>query len=217
MSTELVVQSEPFQALVDECKAIITETIFASRWALVEGYHALGERIQTDEGWQKYAKGNTDACKTLAKNIGISDRTLYYAIQFYDKYPKLDLVPEGKNISWSKVITKYLPKVAREPSTKPSYLDLHEMIKDINYLMKTEFEKENQRVVAGEIAINKSNCEFIRYLQDQINKITGGIDNDEYGGGDITISKSGYCKDYKRKQVIAKVVSADTPSLPLTT
>jgi hypothetical protein len=177
-TTDLVVQSEPFQALVDECKAIITETVFVSRWSLVEGYHQLGERIQTDEGWQKYAKDNKSSVQDLAKSIGISERTLYYAIQFYDRYPKLDLVPEGKNISWNKVITKYLPKVAREPSNKPSYADLHEMIKDINYLLKTEFDKENQRVVDGGIAINKSNCEFIRYLQDQINKITGGIDKD---------------------------------------
>ncbi len=177
MTTDLTVQSESFQALVDECKAIITETVFTSRWALVEGYHQLGERIQTDEEWQKYAQGNNERLQGLAKNIGISGRTLYYAIQFYDKYPKLDLVPDGKNISWSKLITKYLPKVAREPSTKPSYADLHEMIKDINYLLKTELAEENQRVVSGEIAINKSNCEFIRYLQDQINKITGGIDN----------------------------------------
>ncbi len=116
MTTELVVQSEPFQALVDECKAIITETVFASRWALVEGYHALGERIQTDEGWQKYAKQNLSCLQNLAKTIGISERTLYYAIQFYDKYPNLDEVPEGKNISWAKLVRKYLPTTARTPT-----------------------------------------------------------------------------------------------------
>ena len=170
MTTELVVQSEPFQALVDECKAIITETIFSSRWALVEGYHALGERIQTDEGFQKYAKGNADACKTLAKNIGISDRTLYYAIQFYDKYPRLDLVPEGKNISWNKVITKYLPKHTEIDGVKPkpSYVDLCNIIKSIQGMLQTEWLKANQEQDIGR-------CGYVRYLQDQVEKITGGL------------------------------------------
>ena len=101
---------DEYHLLIDDCKAIITEAVFASRWALVEGYHQLGERIVTDNEFQRYAKGNKDACKTLARNIGVSSRTLYYAIQFYEKYPILEEIPEGKNISWNKIITKYLPE-----------------------------------------------------------------------------------------------------------
>ncbi|MEK6881801.1 MAG: MT-A70 family methyltransferase, partial [Nanoarchaeota archaeon] len=36
-------------------------------------------------------------------------RTLYYARQAYHKYPKLDQIPNGKNITWNKLITLYLP------------------------------------------------------------------------------------------------------------
>lgn len=100
---------EWYGALVEDCKAIVTEAVFNSRWALVEGYHQLGERIVTDENYQKAAKGNLSSLQGLAKNIGVGERTLYYAIQFYEKYPDLSLVPEGKNITWSKLITLYLP------------------------------------------------------------------------------------------------------------
>ena len=183
MTTDLIVQSEPFQALVDECKAIITETIFNHRDVLIQGYHTLGKTVATNEAYQKYAKDNKSSLQDLAKTVGISPRTLYYCVQVYEKYPDPSLLPEGKNLSWSKLITKYLPKHIESEGvkTKPSYADLHEMIKDINYLMETEWKKSNQDAAAcldDEERIRiQAQCMFIRYLQDQINKITGGIDN----------------------------------------
>lgn len=113
-------ESEWYQALVEECKSIITEAVFTSRWSLVEGYWHLGKRIREDILAQEYAKGNKTFVQDLARNLrqkdsdtqqfgGVSERTLYYAIQFFDKYPRLDKVPEGKNISWNKLVTKYLP------------------------------------------------------------------------------------------------------------
>ena len=103
-----------YKRLVDDCKAIITEAVFTSRWALVEGYWQLGERVRKDENWTKYSKGTYTSLQGLAKNLGISERILYYALQFYDKYPELNNVPEGKNITWNKIITKYLPEKPKE-------------------------------------------------------------------------------------------------------
>ena len=100
--------------LVEDCQGIITEALFQSRWALVEGYHQLGMRIRNDKGFTEYAKGNKTSVQELALKIRTSERTVYYALQFYDKYPSLDQVPEGKNISWNKLITKYLPETTRE-------------------------------------------------------------------------------------------------------
>ena len=99
-----------YQNLIEDCKTIVTETIFNSRWILVEEYHQLGERIRTDLHFVEYAKGTKVAVQDLARNIKISERTVYYAMAFYDKYPSLDKVPEGKNISWNKLITNYLPE-----------------------------------------------------------------------------------------------------------
>lgn len=100
--------------MVEDCRAILTEAVFNSRWALIDGYHQLGERIVTDDNYQKWAKGNGASLSGLADNIGISERTLYRAIQFYEKYPDTDKLPEGKNISWNKVVTQYLPACLNE-------------------------------------------------------------------------------------------------------
>ena len=48
-------------------------------------------------------------CKTLANSLGKSERTLYYAVQFVQKYPDINDLPEGKAITWSKITSKYLP------------------------------------------------------------------------------------------------------------
>jgi len=98
-----------YQDLVEECKGIITEAVFTSRWALVEGYWELGKRIETDDNFKKFSKGNQSSLQDLANNLSISERTLYYALQVYDKYPDIQQIPEGKNITWNKLITKYLP------------------------------------------------------------------------------------------------------------
>jgi hypothetical protein len=105
-----------YEHLVEDCKAIITESVFASRWALVQGYWEIGQRIREDDNFKKYAKGNESSLTDLSKNIGIGQRDLYRSLQLYDKYPNIDEIPEGKNISWNKLITKYLPQ---ETEDKP--------------------------------------------------------------------------------------------------
>lgn len=110
---------EWFQLFVEEAKATIVEAVSASRWILVEGYWKLGELIRTNEIVNEYAKGNREFLASLAQNIGISTRTIYYCLQAYDKYPQIDTLPEGKNISWNKLITTYLP----ESSAKEKDLD----------------------------------------------------------------------------------------------
>ena len=97
-------------SLEDDCKAILTEAVFTSRWELVKGYHALGERIATDTNFDRQTAYGKKIVQGLAESLNTSERTLYYAIQFYEKYPVLDTIPEGKNISWNKIVTKYLPE-----------------------------------------------------------------------------------------------------------
>jgi len=98
-------------SLIDDCKDIITEAVYVSRWALIEGYHQLGERIVTDTEYKKWEQNKAGVVlKGLAKELNMSERIIYYAIEFYNKYPELNNVPEGKNITWNKIITKYLPQ-----------------------------------------------------------------------------------------------------------
>lgn len=115
MGNELIKQ-EWYEQMVEDCRAIITEAVFTSRWALVEGYWNLGKRIREEAHIDWHAKGSMTYLQDLANNLNIADRTIYYALQAYDKYPELDKVPEGKNITWNKLITKYLPEPKKEPT-----------------------------------------------------------------------------------------------------
>ena len=156
--------------LIDECKDIIVETEFTSRWALVEGYHLLGTRILGEyDNFERVRMGRTELVNSIAQSLGKKRRTIYYAIKFASLYPDLNLLPEGKNISFHHVINKYL--TAGEE--KPKKLTPTEMIRQIKQLLQHEWEKENQAIQAGEPSEFSNLYDFIRYLQDQINKITG--------------------------------------------
>jgi site-specific DNA-methyltransferase (adenine-specific) len=104
-------QQEWYSQLVDELKATLTEAIFTSRFALVEGYWISGKLIR--EAWREHYENEdptnvTQLLQSLAVDISRSYRTLWYALESYDTYPEMGLLPEGKNISWTKLITKYL-------------------------------------------------------------------------------------------------------------
>ena len=63
---------------------IRANTVSPLRWALVEGYWLLGQRIRDDENVKKFSKGSYEDClQGLANNLDISTRTIYYAIQAY--------------------------------------------------------------------------------------------------------------------------------------
>ena len=94
-----------YNNLLEECREIIVESEFTSRWALVEGYHAIGEKISKEE---------TSRVTQLAKDLHKEPRLLQRCKQFYKKYPKLEMLPEGKNTSWHQIVNKYLPETTTE-------------------------------------------------------------------------------------------------------
>ena len=112
---------EWYGALLEECGAVITEYSFVSRWARIEGYWKLGQAIndQTDNFTTAHLRGS-QIVEKIANDIKISTRTVYYAIKFNKKYPDLNMLNAGKNITWNKIITEYLPESKREePPAKP--------------------------------------------------------------------------------------------------
>jgi len=145
-----------YQSLVDDCKAIITEAVFNSRWALVEGYHMLGERIATENNLERSEIYGKKILTGLSKSLDTSERTLYRAIQFYEKYPDLDNLPEGKNISWNKIITKYLskPHVANNSGenewyTPPEYIEAARVVMGRIDIDPASSDKANEIVQAS--------------------------------------------------------------------
>ena len=164
-----------YNSLIEELADIITETSFTSRWALVEGYHQVGVRIlQENDNFERAKIYNEKILQRIAESLGKSERTLYYAVQFAKAFPDLNLLPEGKNLSWRHVINKYLTDGTEKKVVKKA--DLYRMIKEIKELLDTEYLKAHQDYVernAPDAVVQKN---LIRYLQDQVNKITEGID-----------------------------------------
>jgi hypothetical protein len=102
------------QELSDDLHGMFTEGVHHSRWELIKTYHSVGKRILSDDNFVKHAKGNATILDTVSNNSGIHKRDLYRSIKFYDKFPDLDLLPDGKNISWHKIVEKYLPETLSE-------------------------------------------------------------------------------------------------------
>lgn len=88
-----------YLALVDDCKAIITEGVFNHRWELIRAYHALGLRINEEE--KNMPVG--ELVERVAKDLGVTGRTVWYSVQFVSKFPDINSLPDGKNISWTKI------------------------------------------------------------------------------------------------------------------
>ena len=109
MSSELV-ERNWYTSLIDDCEGIITESVFNSRWTLITGYHNLGRRILEEKSnFHKNKVYGKAITKRVSLSLGKSKRTVELAVQFAKKFPKLDELPEGKNISWHKIVHNYLP------------------------------------------------------------------------------------------------------------
>lgn len=100
----------------EELKQLIVESQFNSHWMLIEAYHKAGGIVLALENHPDNNLGKDELVQALAQKIGKSERTLQYAVKFKQTYPELNDLPVGKNITWNKVVTKYLttPKV-KEP------------------------------------------------------------------------------------------------------
>ena len=114
---------EWYQNLVDDCRTIIVERGYRARMEIIEGYHELGERIETDVNFKKWSNLRGEAIRQLANDIRLSYASLYYAIQFYNKWPELsnafESFTEGKEISWFKIVNKYLPETKENKTELP--------------------------------------------------------------------------------------------------
>jgi N6-adenosine-specific RNA methylase IME4 len=110
------IENQPwFQQLVDDCQTIIIETQFTARWALIEGWHAVGSRIANEPHLKKQGGSNLlQTLKRVSKFLNTGERTLYKAVQFARQYPDLSMLPEGKNVTWRYVCNELLPETKKQ-------------------------------------------------------------------------------------------------------
>ena len=163
-----------YSDLVDELQDIITEKRFEHTTALIECYHMVGTRIlQENDNFERAKIYGQEILQHLAKSLNKSQRTLAYAVKFAKMYPKLNMLPEGKNWTWNHIINKYLTDGTEKKVVKKA--DLYRVIKEIKELLEHELANAHQEFMASGQLIGAEKCEFIRYLQDQVNKITEGL------------------------------------------
>ena len=111
MNNKLISQ-EWYRNFIDECHALIITKVNESREAILEAHHGLGTLIIKENGNFEREKIYGDKIvQCIAESLKISVRNVYYSIEFARKFPNLEDVyglPEGLNISWSKVCKHHL-------------------------------------------------------------------------------------------------------------
>jgi len=106
---EKIKNEDRWVSLIDDCKAILVEGIWNYRLTLIKTYHLIGKRIlEEKENAKKEGIYGEKIVQYVAQCLGKSPRTIWQAIQFAEKYPDINDLPEGKNISRHKICTKYL-------------------------------------------------------------------------------------------------------------
>jgi len=92
-----IIKDESYDLLLDTIKATLVEKSFEERMAKIEMYHTIGELLRTTD------RDITALTREVSKDLNLSERSLWFAVKFYDTYPTLQALPEGKAVSWNKV------------------------------------------------------------------------------------------------------------------
>ena len=115
-----------YQGLIEDLDSIITERIKRSREELLLGYHEVGTRLlQEFDNFQRHRIYGSEITSRVSQSIGKSKRTVERAVQFARKFPEFNDVyalEEGENISWNKVVNKYLPEHTEEKEPEVTYV-----------------------------------------------------------------------------------------------
>jgi len=137
---------EWYLVLLEDLRDIITERGFNASWELILGKWEIGKRILEEHPnfERKYIYGK-EIAKIIAESLGRSRRDIYRCIKFARKYPNLNTLPEGKAITWNKIIRNYLSNNKGEEKneefnkkSKSGGVDREKIDNSINSLEKKE-------------------------------------------------------------------------------
>lgn len=117
-----------YQALMEDLKDIFVESIYHSRIELVRAKWMIGQRIMSEFHETKITEYK-NIIERLGKDLKTSVSELYRCTEFFNKYllefkcktfeDILELLPDGKSVSWNKIKLLYLPEV---PSARIPYI-----------------------------------------------------------------------------------------------
>lgn len=113
-----IITTEWFQAMIEDCEAIITERRFNSAMELIQCKWEIGNRILEDWDNIERFKYGSKIVETLSKILGMSPSHLYKCIEFARKFKTWneaeEALPDGKATSWYKVSQQLLPETAEK-------------------------------------------------------------------------------------------------------
>src|SRR3990167_5270875 len=115
------------------------------------GYHYLGKKfLEENKNFERVKIYGNKIIELAAPDIGISTRSIHYAIQFAKKYPNINSTPEGKNITWNKLITLYLPapKENKVDIIAPPKGKYEVIVIDPPWPYGTEYNSDSRRVAS---------------------------------------------------------------------
>ena len=118
--SEWFVKDESYEVLLDEIKSTLVEKSFEERMAKIEMYHTVGQLLRSS------SRDITALTKEVSKDLSLSERSLWFAVKFYDEYPTLDALPDGKACSWNKV-----KKLLSGGDKKEDTIDLQKIAKGL--------------------------------------------------------------------------------------
>lgn len=110
--SSIVIPQEKYDYLLEDLKSIMVVRLLNAKMETIRGKHEIGERIakEFDEGGITEYKG---VIEKLSIDLKTSESELYRCIEFYRKYPDyeemLSKIPEGNNLSWNLIRSKYIP------------------------------------------------------------------------------------------------------------
>ena len=143
-----LITSEWFLALIDECKTNIIERRYRIASELLELKWYIGDRILQDIGkFERAQIYGKQIVMLVSKSLNCSDRELYRCIQFRKKYPNLDNLPEGKKISWHKIVNIYLPdktKDAEDPDAECPHRQLEILVRCVRCRERLAFRRQGR-------------------------------------------------------------------------
>lgn len=115
ISLAKTLNEEWFQALIEDCRDTIVEKRFIIAEELIKMKWEIGDRILEDtEKFEEMGISGRQIIVTVSKALNCSERELYRCIQFRKKYPDLNNLPEGKAITWHKIVNQYLSDKPRD-------------------------------------------------------------------------------------------------------
>ncbi len=100
MSGKPVVKNEDYQAILEQIDSVRVEVFHVAHETIIKGKLEMGEIIAKQKLF-----GVTELIQSIAKDLQINERDLWYCFKFFENYKEIKKLPEfeSKAISWNKI------------------------------------------------------------------------------------------------------------------